>query len=120
MASRNEEKGQLEVWCQSFWTEKSSGWLITLEALDPELHFQWNMAPTGFCDGSNDQRRKQIEPKIAPKDLALRHYKEKHFIGVSKTAGGGLILPVTASCPYQSAPKFLPAQNKNEPMIEMP
>lgn len=119
MASRKEEKGQLEVCCQAFWTEKSSGWLITLEALGPELCFQQNMTPTGFCDGSNDQRTKQIEPKIAPRDLALRYYKEKLFIGVSKTAGGGLILPVTASCPYQSAPKFLPAQNKNEPMIEM-
>lgn len=80
------------------------------------------MAPTGFCDGSSDQRSKQKEPKIALKDLALRNYKEKPFIWNKQDSRGRPYLswsqlPVPIS---QPAPKVLPAQNKNEPMIEMP
>lgn len=100
--------------------DRKAQWLVdNTGSVGSLVVFPEEYTPTGFCDGSSDQRTKQTEAKIAPKDLVLRNYKEKPFIGIRKTAGGGLILSVTASCPYQSAPKVLPAHNKNEPMTEM-
>lgn len=65
------------------------------------------MIPTEFCNGTNNQSTKQMQPKIAPKDLPLRSSKEKPFTRISKD-GCGLISTATASCPCQSAPEVLP------------